>query len=177
MSAESNASSTSTITLHCILVASSDTCKLNFNYLRLTDEIVVAFTVHRASIVSSVCATLVIFCSSLTDKPEAMPTTLCNRCHSELKVDDEPAILVTNENFRNMYMPSDTELSHTQSLIQDTDRNLGRYDEEIDRLSETLATLKRHRDGLQHSRDRANCQWKSSGRYFHGAVLLVFWST
>ncbi|KAF5339254.1 hypothetical protein D9758_013326 [Tetrapyrgos nigripes] len=84
-----------------------------------------------------------------------MPTTLlCNHCHSELKFDDEPAILVTNENFRNMSIPSDTELYHIQSLIEDADRDLRHYDEEIERLSNTLATLKTHRDDLQRSRDR-----------------------
>ncbi|KAF5339255.1 hypothetical protein D9758_013325 [Tetrapyrgos nigripes] len=84
-----------------------------------------------------------------------MPTTLlCNHCHSELKVDDEPATLVTNENFRNMYIPSDTETSQIQSLIEGAERDLRRYDEEIERLSKTLAALKTHRDDLQIRRDR-----------------------
>ncbi|KAF5339249.1 hypothetical protein D9758_013340 [Tetrapyrgos nigripes] len=80
-----------------------------------------------------------------------LKTILCDRCHAELVVEQEP--LPSDDLFHSAYVPSDPETSRIQSLLQCVESDLNCYDAEIGRLSQTLETLKRRRNELQEYRD------------------------
>ncbi|KAK7439831.1 hypothetical protein VKT23_017403 [Stygiomarasmius scandens] len=85
---------------------------------------------------------------------QAATTILCQRCNAEISIDVKPHPPITIQRFRSLDTPSDVEVAQIRPVIKDCQRDLDRYSEEIQKLSETLATLKRQRDELQTYRDR-----------------------
>ncbi|KAK7455241.1 hypothetical protein VKT23_011113 [Stygiomarasmius scandens] len=85
---------------------------------------------------------------------QSQTTTLCERCHSELIVGEKPNLPFSDDYFRSMYFPSASEISDISSTIMDCQHDLDRYDQEIKRLSKTLANLKERRRNLQAHTDR-----------------------
>ncbi|THU94520.1 hypothetical protein K435DRAFT_157300 [Dendrothele bispora CBS 962.96] len=76
-------------------------------------------------------------------------TVLCDRCHATLVVDGPSLPPVAQERLRNHDIPSDMETSRITALINQTEPDIARYELEIARLEDTLATLKAQRDKLK----------------------------
>ncbi|THV01070.1 hypothetical protein K435DRAFT_655997, partial [Dendrothele bispora CBS 962.96] len=76
-------------------------------------------------------------------------TVLCDRCHATLVVGGPSLPPVAQERLRNHDVPSDTETSRITALIDQTELDINRYESEIAKLEDTLATLRARRHELK----------------------------